>query len=85
MHAKEELLNRAGFHYNFDRMAYLNRDAKKIFSWEAIEDHTEDWILERINERNDSGTWKFYTSGTISENLKASMAAELENERLAHR
>ena len=57
---KEEMLRSAGFRYHFNRMAYINRKAKKIISVEALEDKSEESLREMIAEPNDSGDWRFY-------------------------
>jgi hypothetical protein len=82
---KEALLTKAGFHYNIDRLAYLNRDARKIFSWQAVEERPKEWIAERIAEVNDDGSWKFYSSTPLSPSVIDLLVAELEDERFAHR
>ena len=56
---KQEILDEAGYRYNFDRMVYINRPAKKVFSIEAIEDHSAEWLSERVAEPTD-GEWRFY-------------------------
>jgi len=44
MDAKERLLREAGYAYNFDRLAYVNREMRKVFAVETVEDHSEDWL-----------------------------------------
>jgi hypothetical protein len=56
---KSEILEEAGYSYNFDRMVYVNRAAKKAFSVEFIEDHTENEIQRRLHEET-NGQWRFY-------------------------
>lgn len=43
---KRELLRTAGYKYNFNREVYVNRDDKKVFSLEFVEDHPQ-WELPR--------------------------------------
>ena len=57
---KDEMLRSAGFRYYFDRMAYVNRKAKKIISVEAVDDTTEQSLSKMIAEPNESGEWQFY-------------------------
>jgi hypothetical protein len=59
---KTHLLDEAGYVYNFDRMMYINRLAKKAFSREYIDDHAESVIASDIQESNDSGDWRFYAN-----------------------
>lgn len=60
MNRKAKLLQDAGYRYNYDRMAYVNRDAKKIFAVDDVENHSEAWLADRIAEPNPSGGWLFY-------------------------
>ena len=39
---KQRLLDEAGYVYDFDRSVYFNRNVKKLFSVEYIEDHSEE-------------------------------------------
>lgn len=77
MSIKEDLLNQAGYRYNFDRMAYVNRAAKKVFSIEAIEDHSEEWLSEKLAERNHSD-WRFYFNEAPSSSVRRDFIAELD-------
>jgi len=78
---KEELLKQAGYRYNFDRMVYVNRAAKKLFSVEAVEDNSEDWLGEKIAERNDTGEWQFYFNEGPSDAVRRDFIAELDERR----
>jgi len=57
---KEPILKAARYVYNFDRMAYYNRGARKAFSIEWVEDHTEDELRRAVEEPNDSDEWQVY-------------------------
>ena len=81
MDTKEEVLKKAGYRYNLDRMSYVNRVAKKIFSIEAVEDHPEDWLAERIAEHNDTGQWKFYFNEAPPPSVVRDIVAELDGQR----
>ena len=83
MNPKGELLERNGYRYNFDRMAYVNRAAKKVFSIEAIEDNAVDWLSARMAEQG-SGDWQFYFSGPPpSPAVVRDFVAELDGRRTA--
>lgn len=58
--AKAQLLERAGYRYNFEREIYFNRQTKKVFSVDFIEDNDEDTLEKRIQEDNCEERWKFY-------------------------
>ena len=75
--SKEELLRSAGFRYNFNRMAFIDRKTKKIISIEALEDHSEEWLGEMIAEVNDTGEWRFYFEQPPSPGVIKAYLAEL--------
>jgi len=79
---KEELLRRSEYRYNFHRMVYINRAAKKVFSVEAIEDHPVEWLAERIEE-NTSGEWRFYFNEAPSAAVVRDFLVELGEQRAA--
>jgi hypothetical protein len=83
MDSKENVLRLAGFRYNFDRMSYVNRASKKVFSVEAVEDHSEDWLVERIREANDSGEWQFYFNEPPSAAVVRGFLAAIDERRAA--
>lgn len=82
MNTKESILKEAGYWYNFDRMSYINRRAKKVFAEETVEDNTEEWLAERIAEPNTTGDWQFYDEPAVA--VRRAFVAELENGRAAH-
>jgi len=82
MNAKESLLKEAGYWYNFERMSYINRRAKKVFAEETVEDNTEEWLAEKVAEPNASGDWQFYDEPAVA--VRRAFIAELENGRAAH-
>lgn len=82
MNPKAKLLQDGGYRYNFDRLAYVNRDAKKVFALEAIEGHSEEWLAKKIAEPNPSGDWRFYEEPSAS--IRRALVAELDGQP-AHR
>lgn len=60
-------LSAAGYTYNFDRMMYINRQAKKAFSVEFVDDNPESVIGSLIQEPKSDDDWRFYTSSPMSE------------------
>ncbi len=83
MDTKERLLRDAGFSYNFDRLAYVNRKMRKVFAVETVEDHPEDWLIRKIAEANTSGDWKFYDEPSAA--VRQAFVAELEDAHHTHR
>ncbi len=73
---KTQLLDSAGYAYNFDRMMYINRQAKKAFSIEYIDDEPVSKIESKIQEPNPKRDWLFYT------NLQMSPGTEKELKRV---
>lgn len=62
---KTNLLNAAGYRYNLDRMMFVNRQVKKAFSTEFVDDHPEADIAARIQEPHNEQEWRFYTNWPI--------------------
>jgi hypothetical protein len=75
---KTNLLDQAGYAYNFDRMMYVNRTNRKAFSLEFIEDKTEAEIKEKIEEPKEAEDWQFYTSLEISDGIRRELNRVLQ-------
>ena len=74
---KQNILDDAGFAYNFDRMVYFNRRSKKIISVEFAMDNDEK-VLERVIREDTCGKeWKFYFNSEPSEPAKREIEAAL--------
>jgi hypothetical protein len=82
MNPKGELLDKNGYRYNFDRMAYISRAAKKVFSIEAIEENPIEWLSARMAERG-NGDWQFYFTQPPSQAVVRDFVAELDERRAA--
>jgi len=63
--------------YHFSRNIYFNRDDKKVFSLEAIEDNDPNWLMDRINSKSDSDEWRFFFNDEPSEKIKKEILNEL--------
>jgi len=74
--SKEKILRDNGYRYHFIRMIYFNLEKKKVFSFEVIDDHPEDWLQQRINEPNNKD-WEFYNNGALPEQIKNDIKKEL--------
>ena len=74
--SKRQILEDAGYRYHFDRMIYLNRAAKKIFSVESVDDHREEWLAARIAEPPEGNEWRFYFNSPPSEYVKNQLLSE---------
>ena len=73
---KEPILRANRYSYNFDRMVYYNRTAKKAFSVDWVEDHTEDELKNAMAERNENG-WQFYVGRPPSQAVIDAFLAEV--------
>lgn len=79
---KLQILEDAGYVYSIDRMAYLNKDARKIFSIEFVQDHSDTELAARINEPEPPpGEWRFYFNTEPSEAVKRELLRVLANGR----
>jgi hypothetical protein len=68
---KKQILEDAGYAYSFDRLSYINRKARKVFSIEFVQDNSEEKIKARINEpAPPPGEWRFYFNAEPSEGVK---------------
>ncbi len=74
---KKEILEGAGYTYDFRRMVYYNRRTKKVFSVEAIKDNDEHWLQKCIGEENGLAGWQFYFTSIPSEAVKSELVGEL--------
>jgi hypothetical protein len=74
---KDDLLREAGYRYNFDRMVWINRQTRKVFSVEAVADNPEEWLTHKIHERTD-GDWHFYFNDAPSASIVKQLVAELD-------
>jgi hypothetical protein len=74
---KSQILEGAGYVYSLDRLMYVNREAKKVFSEEFVEDHAEDELQKCIRE-NSGGEWRFYFNMPPPESVKREIVHLLE-------
>jgi len=75
---KTQLLEDAGYAYSFDREIYVNRKARKVFSLDFVEDHTEDVLAAKLGEPVPStGKWHFYFNSAPSPGVERELSAIL--------
>lgn len=74
---KGQILDDAGYAYNFDRTIYVNRKTKKVFSVQFIEDHDEKELKDRIGENTQGAEWRFYFNSPPSEAVKRELESVL--------
>lgn len=75
---KVHLLDNAGYIYNFDRMMFINRRAKKAFSAEFVDDRQPEEIATRIEEQTDGLDWHFYTSNILTPGVERELKKVLQ-------
>ena len=72
---KTQILEDAGYAYSFDRGIYINRSARKVFSVEFVEDHSDAELEARIREPwPPSGEWRFYFNSPPSDSVKRELS-----------
>jgi len=74
---KQHLLDIAGFSYNFDREIYVNRETRKVFSVEFVEDHDAKTLEECIREEIRENGWHFYFNHVPSDPVRRDLEAVL--------
>jgi hypothetical protein len=74
---KQQILDDAGFSYNFDREIYINRKMRKVFSVDFVEEHDENKLEESIREDNGTKGWRFYFVSGPSDSVKRDLEAVL--------
>ena len=74
---KQDLLRQAGYEYSFNRMVYFNREAKKVFSVEFVEDRGEDELATRIREGGEPNGWRFYFNSPPSDGVRRELEKAL--------
>lgn len=78
MSSKNELLELNGYEYDFKRHIYFDKKNKKIFSDEVVEDNTTDWLNDKIQEKNNTGSWQIYFSCSCTKDLREQLIYEME-------
>ena len=76
---KKQILEDAGYRYSFGREVYFNQKAKKAFSVDFIEDHSEAQLEQRIREKTPETEWHFFFNSLPSEAAKGELATALNN------
>ncbi|KTD02896.1 hypothetical protein [Legionella feeleii] len=70
-------LKSSGYKYHFTNDIYINKTDKVIISKEAIEDHDDNWLNERL-EACDGNSWLFiFTNGSPRDAVKNKILKDL--------
>jgi hypothetical protein len=75
---KAEMLFAANYRYSFDRDLYVNREVKKAFSLEFVDDKPEEIVRKGIEEATGGNGWKFYFNLPPSERVRQQLEKDLE-------
>jgi len=75
---KSEMLFAANYRYDFDRDLYVNREAKKAFSLEFVDDNSEEAVRRAIQEETHGNAWHFYFNDKPSEGVLRILEEYLE-------
>jgi hypothetical protein len=67
---KIEILRNAGYRYSYDRELYINRELKKAFSVEFIEDKSPEELQKYIGEGTPATDWQFFFNSPPSEAVR---------------
>ena len=79
---KAQILDDAGYAYSVEREIYVNRDVRKVFSVEFIEDRDEAELEAAISAPPPpAGEWLFYFITEPSEAVKRDLYIALGNGR----
>ena len=74
---KKDVLRQAGYDYDFELMLYFNRQAKKAFSVEFVDDHNESELERHVREEVDKNGWQFYFNSPPSDSVKRELERAL--------
>jgi hypothetical protein len=75
---KEQILRKAGYSYDPDREAYVNRKARKVFSVDYLEDHDAEVIARKIQEATHGAKWTFIFNNEPSDSVKRELTRLLD-------
>jgi hypothetical protein len=74
---KRQILDAAGFVYEFYHEVYVNRKEKKIISLDFIEDHTAAELQKRIRQETDGRTWQFHFNNQPANSVRHQLETAL--------
>ncbi len=74
---KERLLEHAGYRYHFDRMIYFNRNSRRAFSLEFVEDHSLQEIQDFLCQAAPVQGWILHFNDAPSERVQRELIEAL--------
>ena len=78
---KSDLLRSHGYEFSFERLSYVNRQARKVFSYEFVDDHSEAEI-EACIQRPSSPSWTFFFNDPPAEAMRPVLEAVFTTGRI---
>ena len=74
---KERLLEHAGYRYHFDRMIYFNRNTRRAFSIEFVEDNSLQVIQALLGQPAPAQGWVIHFNDAPSERVRRELIEAL--------
>ena len=74
---KKQILDLAGFAYDFYHEVYVNRKTRKIISVDFIEDHSATELEERVRRTTDGATWQFHFNNEPAASVRRQLETAL--------
>lgn len=75
---RDHILDEAGYRYSLRNEIYVNRETRKVFSREFVEDHTEEEI-RKCMERPSAKSWQFYFNDDPPAGVRRELIRLLDN------
>jgi hypothetical protein len=61
---KRQVLDAAGYEYELTHEMFVNWKARKIFSWEFVDEHTVEELSSCVNVDPSGPEWRYYFNTT---------------------
>lgn len=74
---KENVLRSESFRYSFRLMAYVNRERRSVFTVQAREANTVDWIRTRASREHKR--WRIYSKDHLTRNVRSQIIRVVSN------
>jgi hypothetical protein len=82
---KVDLLRRYGYKFNIERVAFVNRETRKVFSQEFVDAHDESEIEKCIRSPAARPGWTFFFNDPPTDSLRAVLEDFFNNGRRLER
>ena len=75
---KRQVLDAAGYEYEIEHEVFLNWKARKIFSWEFIDEHSVEEVNQCVNIDPSGPQWRFYFNDPPGPSVRQQLTEALE-------